>query len=76
MRRNLKIARLRMGVHAAIGAMAITAAGEAHAQTSSSNCMAMGGGMVHCDTVSTGDGGYALGEAIGTMIMGAKEKSL
>lgn len=31
--------------------------GEAHAQMSSSNCMAMGGGMVHCDTMSMGNAG-------------------
>ena len=55
----------------------------AHAQMSSSNCMAMGGGMVHCDTMNMGsndtsatpgsNGGEALGRGLASFIIRTRE---
>ncbi len=42
---------------AAFGFIAFVGGGEAQAQMSSSNCMSMGGGMVHCDTMQMGNSG-------------------
>jgi hypothetical protein len=49
---------------------------------SSTNCIAMGGGMVHCDTMDMGgsnqsdaDGAYALGRGIGALIARGRENS-
>lgn len=53
----------------------------AYAQMTSTNCMAMGGGMVHCDSMGIGggnqnDGGAALGEGIGALIAKGRENSI
>ncbi|WP_123905442.1 hypothetical protein [Sphingobium cloacae] len=47
---------------------------------SSTNCMAMGSGMVHCNTMDMGgasqsDDGYALGQGIGALIARGRENS-
>lgn len=66
---------------ASAGAVTRIGMSPAHAQMSSTNCMAMGGGMVHCDTMDmgganqSGDSGYALGQGIGALIARGRESS-
>lgn len=52
---------------------------EAKAQSSSTNCISLGGGMVHCDTTQTGrqsqDGGATLGRGIADLINRGRDRS-
>lgn len=69
--------KLFVGVLLSAGAITF-APSEAKAQ-SSTNCISLGGGMVHCDTTSTGqqsqDGGAALGRGIADLITRGRDRS-
>jgi len=62
--------------------LAAIGAPPASSQMSTSTCMDMGSGMTHCDTMQLnpapsagGDGGAVLGQAIGNLIAGNRERS-
>lgn len=71
-------------IYVLVGSLLVmVAASQASAQTSSSNCMALGGGLVHCNTTTMGggrgyneDGGAALGRGIASLITRNRERSL
>lgn len=71
------------GGYAILGLLSLSCATDAMAQMSSSNCMAMGGGMIQCNTMDMSTGGYnqapdsgaALGQGIGALIARAREDS-
>lgn len=75
--------RIALGTSVLIlGTFAPVGPSRASAQ-SSTNCMVMGGGLVHCDTMGMGtmrqpspDGGAALGRGIRALIERSKENSL
>ena len=78
MSKGLLVAVAVGGVFTALGANG------AHAQMSISNCIALGGGMVHCDTMEMGppsyappqassDGGEELGRGLAQFIVRTRE---
>lgn len=77
----LKFGICGVGCLVGLGLPLFTGVGPAHAQMSSTNCMTMGGGMVHCDTMDmdaangSEDSGYALGQGIGALIAKSRENS-
>lgn len=76
-----KLGAWGVGCIASVGLFLFSGVDQASAQMSSTDCMAMGGGMVHCNTMDmggangSGDGGYALGQGIGALIAKGRENS-
>jgi len=81
-------AKLHRAFCALVASVAMFWIGSANAQLSSTNCIPMGGGAVHCDTMNMGpppssttsaqpndDGQAALGTAIGNLIARSRESA-